>query len=108
MITRKRFEEEVRNIVKQLIKVYHPEKIILFGSLLERNKAPRDIDLFIIKKNPPYLGIDRVRELDRLIKYKIATDFVVYTPEEVKKRAKMGDPFVKTVLGRGNVLYAKE
>ena len=108
MITRKRFRDEVRNIVEQLVEVYHPEKIILFGSLLERNKVPRDIDLFIIKKNPPYLGIDRVRELDRLIKYKIATDFVVYTPEEVKKRSKMGDPFVKTVLGKGNVLYAKE
>jgi len=108
MITRKRFNEEVRNIVKQLIKVYHPEKIILFGSLLERNKAPRDIDLFIIKKDPPYLGIDRVRELDRLIKYKIATDFIVYTPEEVRKGGKLGDPFVKTILEKGDILYAKE
>lgn len=108
MITRKRFKEEVRNIVKQLIKVYHPEKIILFGSLLERNKAPRDIDLFIIKKNPPYLGVERVRELDRTIKYKIATDFIVYTPGEVRKRAKLGDPFVKTILAKGNVLYEKK
>jgi len=52
--------------------------------------------------------VDRIRELNKLIKYKIATDFVVYTPEEVKKRAKLGDPFVKTVLENGNVLYAKE
>jgi len=75
---------------------------------LDKNKSPRDIDLFIIKKNPPHLGVDRIRELNKLIKYKIATDFVVYTPEEVKKRAKLGDPFVKTVLENGNVLYAKE
>jgi predicted nucleotidyltransferase len=108
MITRRKIKKEVQSIVKQLVRVYHPEKIILFGSLLEKNKAPRDIDLFIIKKNPPHLGVDRVRELDRTIKYKIATDFVVYTPEEVKKRKKLGDPFVKTILEKGDVLYAKE
>ena len=108
MITKRKFKEEVKRLVNQLIKEYHPEKVILFGPLLEKNKSPRDIDLFIIKKNPPHLGVDRVRELDRLIKYKIATDFIVYTPEEVKKRAKLGDPFVKAVFENGNVLYAKE
>jgi predicted nucleotidyltransferase len=108
MITKRKFKEEVKRIVNQLVKEYHPEKVILFGSLLERNKIPKDIDLFIIKRNPPYLGVDRVRELDRLIKYKIATDFIVYTPQEVRKRAKLGDPFVKTVLEKGDVLYAKE
>jgi len=108
MITKKKFKEEVKRIVNQLIKEYHPEKVILFGSLLGKNKSPTDIDLFIIKKNPPHLGVDRVRELDRLIKYKIATGFIVYTPEEVRKRAKLGDPFVKAVFENGNVLYAKE
>lgn len=108
MITRKRFREEVRNIVDQLIKVYRPEKIILFGSLLKKNKTPRDIDLFIIKKSPPHLGVERVRELDRLIKYKIATDFIVYAPEEVKKRMRLGDPFVKSILEKGDVLYEKK
>ena len=108
MITRRMFKEEVRIVVKQLIKSYHPEKVILFGSLLEKNKPPRDIDLFIIKKNPPFLGVDRVRELDRLIRYELATDFIVYTPQEVKTRMKLGDPFVKTVLEKGNILYEKK
>ncbi len=108
MITRKRFREEVRNIVEQLVEVYHPEKVVLFGSLLGKNKVPRDIDLFIIKKNPPRLGVERVRELDKTIKYKIATDFIVYTPEELEKREKLGDPFVKTILEKGAVLYEKE
>ena len=108
MITRKRFREEVRNIVEQLVEVYAPEKIILFGSLLEKNKVPRDIDLFIIKKNPPRLGVERVRELDRTIKYKIATDFIVYTPEEVRRREKLQDPFIRSILEKGDVLYEKE
>jgi predicted nucleotidyltransferase len=108
MITRRMFKEEARSIVKQLIKSYHPEKVILFGSLSDKKKFPRDIDLFIIKKNPPHLGVDRVRELDRLIRYELATDFIVYTPEEVKKRIKLGDPFVKGVLEKGSILYEKK
>jgi hypothetical protein len=54
------------------------------------------------------LGVERVRELDRTIKYKIATDFIVYTPEEVRERKKLGDPFVKNILEKGNILYEKE
>ena len=108
MITKRKFKEEVKSIVNQIVKEYHPEKVILFGSLLERNKMPKDIVLFIIKRNPPYLGVDRVRELDRLIKYKIATDFILYTPEEVRKREKLGDPFVKSILEKGDILYEKK
>ena len=54
------------------------------------------------------MGVERVRELDKTIKYKIATDFIVYTPDEVRKREKLGDSFVKTILEKGAVLYEKE
>jgi hypothetical protein len=46
-IIKKGFEKELKNIVEQLIRIYAPKKIILFDSLLKRNKAPKDIDLFI-------------------------------------------------------------
>jgi hypothetical protein len=66
---------------------------------------PRDIDLFIIKKDVPELGVDRIRELDELIKYRLATDFIVYKPEEVKERLKLGDPFINNIFKEGKVLY---
>jgi hypothetical protein len=66
------------------------------------------MSITFIKKNPPRLGVDRIRELDRLIRYKLATDFIVYTPEEVKKRVKLGDPFLKSVLEKGRILYEKK
>ena len=47
LIIKKGFEKEIRNIVEQLIRIYAPEKIIVYGSLLKRNKALKDIDLFI-------------------------------------------------------------
>jgi len=105
MITKDRFDKEVQSIVEQLKRIYKPLKIILFGSLVREKGMPRDIDLFIIKENVPNLGVDRIRELDRLIKYRLATDFIVYKPEEVKERLRVKDPFIKSILKEGKVLY---
>lgn len=105
MITKDKFNAETQNIIGQLIKLYKPQKIILFGSLAKDTVNPRDIDLFIIKEDVPHFGVDRIRQLDRLIKYSLATDFIVYKPEEVEQRLKLGDPFVKAILEEGKVLY---
>jgi uncharacterized protein len=106
MVSKRRFDEEIRNIVEQLIRLYKPEKIILFGSLAEgKVHQSTDIDLFLIKDDVPELGVDRIRQLDELIKYKLATDFVVYKPCELKKRLECEDPFVKNILNEGKVLY---
>jgi predicted nucleotidyltransferase len=101
-----KFDKEIQSILEQLIKAYKPEKVILFGSLARGEKrAGTDIDLFIVKKDVPDLGVDRVRQLDTLIKYRLATDFIVYKPEEMKRRLELGDPFVKGILKEGKVLY---
>ncbi len=107
MLSKNQFDNEIQNIVNQLIELYKPEKIILFGSLAKgRVNRGTDIDLFIIKSDVPEFGVDRIRQLDALIKYGLATDFIVYKPEELEQRLKLGDPFVKSILKEGKVLYA--
>ncbi|MCD5390633.1 nucleotidyltransferase domain-containing protein [candidate division NPL-UPA2 bacterium] len=109
MMTEDRFDKEIQSIVDQLIRVYGPEKIILFGSLAGGKMTEgTDIDLFIIKKDIPNLGVDRIRQLDGLIKYRLATDFIVYKPEEVDQRLKLGDPLIRTIISEGKVLYDAE
>lgn len=106
MISKDQFDKEIQNIVNQLVRLYKPEKIILFGSLAkDQIEQGTDIDLFIIKSDVPKLGVDRIRQLDALIKYRLATDFIVYKPQELEQRLKLGDPFVKTILKEGKVLY---
>ncbi|MDI6734794.1 MAG: nucleotidyltransferase domain-containing protein [bacterium] len=106
MLSNDRFDKEIQDIVEQLIRVYKPQKIILFGSLVRGKLSPgTDIDLFIIKEDVPNLGIDRIRQLERLIKYRLATDFIVYKPVEVEQRLKLGDPFVKSIFEEGKVIY---
>ena len=106
MVSKNQFDKEVQNIVEQLIRLYKPQKIILFGSLAKGEiKKGTDIDLFIIKSDVPELGVDRIRQLDTLIRYRLATDFIVYKPEELEQRLKLGDPFVKSILEEGKVVY---
>ena len=106
MVSNDEFDREVRNIVRQLLRLYKPQKVVLSGSLVKGEaNAGTDIDLFIVKSDVPGLGVDRIRELDALIRYRLATDLVVYTPEEVEQRLSLGDPFVKRILEEGRMLY---
>jgi predicted nucleotidyltransferase len=97
---------EVENIVGQIIYKYRPLKIILFGSAARREyDKVNDLDFLIIKQDVPLYGLDRMRELDELIDRNIAADMLVYRPDEFEERIKLGDPFIKTVLREGRVLY---
>jgi predicted nucleotidyltransferase len=100
------FEKEIQSITTQLIEKYGPEKIILFGSAARGGTGPdSDADFLIIKKQTPYYGSDRIRELSPIIERNIPVDFLIYRPEEFEKRLEMGDPFLKAILREGRVLY---
>lgn len=97
---------EIEIIVEQIIQKYRPMKIILFGSAGrgEYDKV-NDLDFLIIKKDVPLHGLERMRELDELIERNIAADMLVYRPDEFEERVKLGDPFIKSILREGRVLY---
>lgn len=46
-------------------------------------------------------------EVERLIEYKEASDFLVYTPYEIRKRIWLGDPFIKKIINEGKVIYGQ-
>jgi predicted nucleotidyltransferase len=97
---------EIDHIVEQIVRKYNPLKIILFGSAArgEYDKV-NDLDFLIVKKDVPLYGLARMRELDELIDRNMAADMLVYRPDEFEKRIKLGDPFIKTVIEEGQVLY---
>jgi len=99
-------EKEIQNITQQIIEKYKPEKVILFGSAARgKPNLDSDVDFLIIKKETPLYGADRIRELSRMIDRNIPLDLLIYRPEEFQKRLQMGDPFLKSVLKEGKVLY---
>ena len=102
--------EIIRQVAGKIARQYQPEKIILFGSYAYGEPdEDSDIDLFIVKRTEKSRR-ERYAEVDTLIydrNRKVWFSPLVYTPEEVDYRLSIGDDFVKEVLSRGKVLYAK-
>jgi len=98
--------KEIQRITDQIIEKYKPDKIILFGSAARGELEPdSDADFLIIKKETPLYGADRIRHLSRMIDRNIPVDLLIYRPEEFEQRLQMGDPFLKTIIKEGKILY---
>ena len=103
---RKEILSEIQYIVDQIINKYQPLKIILFGSAGRgAYDEVDDLDFLIIKQDVPRYGLERMRELDKLIDRNMAADMLVYRPDEFEKRFNLGDPFIKTIVEEGQTLY---
>lgn len=83
-----------------------PERIILFGSLAYGRPGPdSDVDVLVVLKEPRDRRA-RYRLVDRAIgEHMWPVDLLVYSPEEIQARLRIGDPFFRHVLRRGIQLY---
>lgn len=98
----------IKTISSKIQEQYRPKKIILFGSYAwGKPNRHSDIDLFIIKETKAR-HIDRSVEIRRILDEEngmFALDPIVYTPKETRRRLRMGDPFIKKIMTKGEVLY---
>jgi len=102
-----RLREELERMSKILIERYKPEKIILFGSLVDGNLYEwSDLDLLVIKETEKRY-LDRVLKVLNLVKPKLAIDLLVLTPKELQKMLKEGNPYVKEIIEKGQVIYER-
>ncbi len=102
-------QKKIKEITDKIIKKYEPEKIILFGSWAwGEPHEDSDFDFFIIKETDTP-SLKRIEEVDRIFsRREFPMDFLVYTPDQVENRLKIGDLFVKDILTNGRVLYEAE
>jgi predicted nucleotidyltransferase len=97
----------LEGIVRRIVEVAQPEKIILFGSAARGDIGPHsDVDLLVIKA-----GVFRRRDVARQIylglgDVEVAVDVVVVTPEDVERYGESHALVIKPALRDGKVLYA--
>ncbi len=101
-------EDLLAQMVQKIVDVFHPEKVILFGShAWGTPKQDSDVDILVIMESD-LRSAHRSAEVSLACRPKgLAVDFLVKTPAEVVQRLKIGDPFLKRILDRGKVLYAR-
>jgi len=107
-------KEEVKNILSEIVEKlkseYKPLKIILFGSYAYGNPTEdSDIDLLILKDTNKR-RVDRFVQVKRIIynhNCKIPVSPLVYSPEELEERLRIGDDFIKEIIQKGTILYER-
>ena len=93
------------NIIRRIVEVADPERIILFGSAArgEMNRHS-DVDLLIVKEGVDTL--DLMRQIRRnLYGVGAAVDALVVTPQAVERYKNSHALIIKPALREGKVIY---
>ncbi len=99
---------EIKNLCRQIVENFQPQKIILFGShAYGKPNADSDVDLLVVM---PFKGreIYQAIEIRKKIKTNVPLDLLVRTAEQVRTRIEMGDFFMREINEKGKILYTAD
>jgi predicted nucleotidyltransferase len=98
-------EEKLQEVIRRIVEVAQPEKIILFGSAARGQLGPNsDVEVMVVKS-----GVHR-RNLAGDIYMKLygvglPVDVVVVTPEDIERYGKCPALVIEPALREGKVIY---
>jgi len=100
-------QQVLDEIVRRIVEVVAPEKIILFGSAARGEMGPNsDVDLLVVKS-----GVHRRRTAQTiyvsLFGVGQAVDVVVVTPEDIERYKDSFALVIEPALREGKVVYAQ-
>ena len=96
---------QIEDISGRIAAEFEPERILLFGSYAWGAPSPdSDVDLLVIL---PFEGKAVAKSVEMRLKIKppFPVDLLVRTPEKIHERLALGDPFIRSILEKGKVLY---
>lgn len=97
--------EVIEDTVRQIVRKFKPQRIILFGSYGRENSRPEsDVDLLVVM-DTPLRSVEQAVEICRSIEYHYGLDLIVITPATLARRLALGDLFLKEVVREGRILY---
>ena len=97
--------QEKLNKLLQALQGYHPQRIILFGSVARGEAdADSDLDVLVIKDTTdPF--VHRLETMAEPCPHGVHADILVYTPDELRQMVDDGNPFILQALREGRTVY---
>ena len=98
--------QEITQFTSRIVRTYHPQQIILFGSYAYGTPTPdSDVDLLIVM---PFAGKPVLKSVEILntLNPNFPIDLLVRTPDELDRRLALNDFFLQEIIREGKVLYA--
>ena len=100
-------ERTLKKIIRRIVKVAKPEKIIMFGSAAKGQMGPNsDVDLLVIKRGKFHRGRLTDRIYMNMHGVGQAVDVIVVTPEDVERYKDSYALVIYPALREGKVVYA--
>ena len=97
-------QETLDEVIRRIVEVAEPEKIILFGSAARGEMSRHsDLDLLIIKEGGDAKLRGRIHE--RLYGVRVAVDTVLVSPDDVERYKDSHALVIKPALQEGRVVY---
>lgn len=105
-MTNRRLEQSTLDeIIRRVVEVADPERIILFGSAARGEMGPHsDVDLLIVKDGADALDL-MFRIYRRLYGVGVAVDAIVVSPEDVARYKECHALVIRPALLEGRVVY---
>lgn len=93
------------DIIRRVVEVVEPERVILFGSVV-RGEVNRhsDVDLLVVKDAPDLRRLT-AKVYRRLYGVGAAVDIVMVTPQDVERYKDSHALIIKPALREGTVMY---
>ena len=99
-------QETLNEIIRRIVEVAKPQKIILFGSAARGQMDPNsDVDLLVIKDGNFHRGRLTEEIYMNLFGVRQAVDIVVVTPEDVERFQDSPALVLSPALREGRVVY---
>ena len=96
-------------IVRRIVRLIHPEKIVLFGSHARGDsRLESDLDLLVIADSTEPRYRRAVPLYGALSDILVPMDILVYSPSEVKEWSNVRQAFITTAVREGKVIYEKQ
>ena len=100
-------EREIQRIVRRIVRQFHPERVILFGSHARGEAGPdSDVDLLVVM---PFQGLKHHKQVEirvALHDIRLPVDIIVTSPEDFAWRQKVVGTIEYPAVKEGKVLYA--
>ncbi len=97
--------ETLDDIVRRVVRVAQPEKVILFGSAARGDMGPNsDVDLLVIKDEVDTRDL-AARIYRELRGVRVAVDAIVVSPAHVERYKDSHALVIKPALSEGTVVY---
>jgi len=99
--------EVLDDIIRRIVEVARPERIIMFGSAARGEMGPNsDLDLLVVKSNVEHRGRLTGDITMTLVGAGQAVDVIVATPEDVERYGESIGLVSRPALKEGKVVYA--